>query len=172
MTFNYHNKNDIFGPNGAVERISDKTVPLKGTVFVDSNGDAYIIEGVAIREADLEVMIFYEVKPSKNQFYQCQRLKYWANFLVFPYMNELVVKTKDLESLTDKELPMKTETYQHYKGDTYEIINHAVESYDCTHFIIYKDKNNEYPFNWCRPLYQWSEIVELYGKKIKRFTKL
>jgi len=65
-------------------------------------------------------------------------------------------------------LPVKAgETYRHFKGGEYEIITIALKEDTLEPLVIYQSKAKDYV--WARTYQNWSEEVEVKGKKMKRF---
>ena len=67
---------------------------------------------------------------------------------------------------------MKTGTYKHYKGKTYEVVDSAFHTETGEELVIYKalyetQKNNG--GLWARPLKMFQENVNVNGKEIPRF---
>lgn len=69
--------------------------------------------------------------------------------------------------------PKVGETYQHYKGDSYQVKLLALHSNDQEWMVVYEPlyENPDAPF-FTRPLREWSEEVEWEGKIVTRFTLL
>ena len=63
---------------------------------------------------------------------------------------------------------MKKGIYKHYKGNLYELLYIANHSETLEKMVVYKALYGEGEI-WVRPLYMWDELVEIGGKKVKRF---
>jgi len=65
------------------------------------------------------------------------------------------------------ELEIKKGKYKHYKGNFYEVLFIAKHTETEEQLVIYKslDANKI----WARPISMWNEVVEIDGKKVKRF---
>ena len=68
---------------------------------------------------------------------------------------------------------MKLGKYRHYKGKLYEVIGIAKHSETLEELVIYRAlyESKEFGKNalWARPKNMFEEIVEVDGKKMKRF---
>lgn len=61
--------------------------------------------------------------------------------------------------------------YQHYKGNTYEVVGVAKHSETLEDMVVYKPLyENPGAMLWVRPLSMFIEEVEIDGKKMPRFT--
>jgi len=64
-------------------------------------------------------------------------------------------------------------TYQHYKGNLYEVLDTVVHSETLEELVLYKPLYaTEYQFNgrlWVRPLAMFMETVVVNGTEVKRF---
>jgi len=56
--------------------------------------------------------------------------------------------------------------YKHYKGKNYEVIGVARHSETLEEFVVYFDEKRDL---WVRPLSEFTEEVEIDGKKMPRF---
>ncbi|NUM51307.1 MAG: DUF1653 domain-containing protein [Flavobacteriales bacterium] len=61
--------------------------------------------------------------------------------------------------------------YKHYKGKKYEVIGIASHSETLEEFVVYKPLYPTEHSLWIRPKTMFFEMVEINGKKIKRFQK-
>lgn len=64
-----------------------------------------------------------------------------------------------------------TGKYRHYKGKDYEVIGFAKHTETLEDLVIYKALYGEGKV-WARPVSMWNEIVEVEGRKVKRFEKI
>lgn len=64
---------------------------------------------------------------------------------------------------------LKTGTYQHFKGNLYQVLNVARHSETEEYFVIYHPKDSKDDI-WIRPLEMFDETIERDGKTLKRFT--
>ncbi len=64
---------------------------------------------------------------------------------------------------------MKLGKYQHYKGNTYEVIALGKHSETLEELVIYKNNDSEV---WVRPKTMFLETIEREGKVIPRFKYL
>ena len=58
--------------------------------------------------------------------------------------------------------------YRHYKGNVYELIDIANHSETLEKMVLYRALYGEGEL-WVRPISMWDEIVEVDGRKVKRF---
>lgn len=58
--------------------------------------------------------------------------------------------------------------YRHYKGNLYELIDIANHSETLEKMVLYRALYGKGEL-WVRPISMWDEIVEVDGKKVKRF---
>ena len=58
--------------------------------------------------------------------------------------------------------------YRHYKGNLYELIDIANHSETLEKMVLYRALYGEDEL-WVRPISMWDEIVEVDGRKVKRF---
>ena len=58
--------------------------------------------------------------------------------------------------------------YRHYKGNLYELIDIANHSETLEKMVLYRALYGEGEL-WVRPISMWDEIVEVDGRKVKRF---
>ena len=63
---------------------------------------------------------------------------------------------------------IKKGIYTHYKGNKYQVIGIANHSETLEKMVVYKALYGEGEI-WVRPLCMWDELVDVDGKKIKRF---
>jgi len=61
-------------------------------------------------------------------------------------------------------------TYRHYKGNRYEVTGFAIHSETLEDMVIYKAQYGDHG-TWVRPLSMWENLIEVDGKKVKRFEK-
>ena len=59
--------------------------------------------------------------------------------------------------------------YRHFKGNRYEVVGTAKHSESLEEMVIYRALDGDGAL-WVRPRAMWDEIVELDGKRVKRFT--
>ncbi len=59
-------------------------------------------------------------------------------------------------------------TYKHYKGQHYEVIDIAKHSETHEYFVIYRALYGAFEL-WIRPFEMFTEVIEVNGKKQKRF---
>ena len=64
---------------------------------------------------------------------------------------------------------IKQGKYLHYKGNEYEVIGIAKHSETLEEMVIYRALYGEHGL-WARPAHMWSEIVEVNGEKVERFS--
>jgi len=64
---------------------------------------------------------------------------------------------------------IKKGTYQHFKGNLYQVLHIARHSETEEYMVVYHPENNEEDI-WLRPLDMFDETIEREGKKIKRFN--
>jgi len=65
--------------------------------------------------------------------------------------------------------PILLGVYRHYKGNKYEVVGFAKHSESLEDLVIYKALKAD-GGTWARPLSMWSELVEVDGESVKRFT--
>ena len=58
--------------------------------------------------------------------------------------------------------------YRHYKGNLYELIDIVNHSETLEKMVLYRALYGKGEL-WVRPISMWDEIVEVEGKKVKRF---
>lgn len=58
--------------------------------------------------------------------------------------------------------------YRHYKGNLYRVEGLATHSETCEKMVVYRALYGDFGL-WVRPLAMFEEIVDLSGKKVKRF---
>ena len=63
---------------------------------------------------------------------------------------------------------LKIGTYQHFKGNFYEVLHIAKHSETEEFMVVYHPKNQPEDI-WVRPLIMFDETIERQGKRIKRF---
>jgi len=61
--------------------------------------------------------------------------------------------------------------YRHFKGNEYLVIAIAKHSETQEEMVVYQALYGDNDI-WVRPLWMWNELVEVDGKKVKRFTKI
>ena len=66
-------------------------------------------------------------------------------------------------------MDFKKGIYQHYKGNYYEVLQLARHSETEEWMVVYKTLYNEESI-WVRPYKMFTEIVNIKGKEVKRFT--
>ncbi len=64
---------------------------------------------------------------------------------------------------------IKPGKYRHYKGNEYEVIGTAKHSETLEEMVVYRALYGEHGL-WVRPAHMWSEIVEVNGEKVERFS--
>ncbi|MCF7816078.1 MAG: DUF1653 domain-containing protein [Candidatus Pacebacteria bacterium] len=70
-----------------------------------------------------------------------------------------------------EDAPVIGETYRHYKGDLYQIVELALHSNDDEWMVVYKPLYENPDANlFTRPLREWREEVEWKGEKKVRFV--
>lgn len=63
--------------------------------------------------------------------------------------------------------------YKHYKGNIYEVIGIAKHSENMEELVVYKATYQKEGENlWVRPLSMFTELMELEGHSVHRFTKM
>ncbi len=66
--------------------------------------------------------------------------------------------------------------YQHYKGKHYQVIGLARHSESLEEYVVYQALYNSPEFGdkslWIRPSKMFTEMIDINGKKIARFTKI
>lgn len=62
-------------------------------------------------------------------------------------------------------------TYRHFKGNFYEVLGVARHSETMEELVVYRALYGERGL-WVRPASMWSELVEVDGKPVERFTFL
>lgn len=66
-------------------------------------------------------------------------------------------------------IDIKSGKYRHYKGNEYEVLGMAKHSETLEDMVVYRALYGEYGI-WVRPAHMWSELVEVNGEKVERFT--
>ena len=61
--------------------------------------------------------------------------------------------------------------YRHFKGNEYLVIAIAKHSETQEEMVVYQALYGDNDI-WARPFWMWNELVEVDGKKVKRFTKI
>ena len=64
---------------------------------------------------------------------------------------------------------IKPGKYRHYKGNDYRVISMATHSETLEPMVVYQALYGERGI-WVRPASMWSEIVEVNGVPMERFT--
>lgn len=64
---------------------------------------------------------------------------------------------------------IKPGKYRHYKGNEYQVISMATHSETMEPMVVYRALYGERGI-WVRPASMWSEIVEVNGVQVERFT--
>jgi hypothetical protein len=71
---------------------------------------------------------------------------------------------------------LKIGKYEHYKGNTYQVIDIAIHSESLEKMVVYKSENDSSDFKkgtiWVRPLSMFLEKIETNGETKERFTYL
>lgn len=67
---------------------------------------------------------------------------------------------------SEGELPLGV--YEHYKGNSYEVIGVASHSETLEKLVVYRHLDDDGGL-WVRPLAMFTELVEVGGKKVPRF---
>jgi hypothetical protein len=63
-------------------------------------------------------------------------------------------------------------TYEHYKGNKYEVIGTALDSENLQPLVIYKPLYESKVSFWSRPYEMFTSTVLIDGKEIPRFKKI
>lgn len=71
--------------------------------------------------------------------------------------------------MAEHNIPMGT--YRHFKGNLYEVLGVARHSETMEELVVYRALYGERGL-WVRPASMWSELVEVDGKTVERFTFL
>lgn len=66
---------------------------------------------------------------------------------------------------------MEKGIYRHYKGNLYELLCVANHSETLEKMVVYKALYGEGEV-WVRPLAMWDELVEVDGRKVRRFEHI
>ena len=61
--------------------------------------------------------------------------------------------------------------YRHFKGNKYRVLSIAKHSETQEEMVVYQALYGDNGI-WVRPLWMWDELVEVEGRKVKRFTKI
>ncbi|WP_019027847.1 DUF1653 domain-containing protein [Colwellia piezophila] len=64
---------------------------------------------------------------------------------------------------------LKIGTYQHFKGNYYQVLYIARHSETEEYMVVYHPKDNTEDI-WLRPLAMFDETIEREGKQLKRFS--
>ena len=64
---------------------------------------------------------------------------------------------------------IKPGKYRHYKGNDYRVISMATHSETLEPMVVYQALYGEHGI-WVRPASMWSELVEVNGVQVERFT--
>ena len=71
---------------------------------------------------------------------------------------------------------LKIGRYEHYKGNTYQVIDIAIHSESLEKMVVYKSEYDSSDFKkgtiWVRPLSMFLEKIESNGETKERFTYL
>ena len=65
--------------------------------------------------------------------------------------------------------PLQTGRYRHYKGNEYEVIGVARHSETLEELVVYRALYGDHGL-WVRPRAMFTEMVEVAGQKVQRFT--
>lgn len=68
-------------------------------------------------------------------------------------------------------MSIPTGKYRHYKGKDYEVIGVARHSEDESELVVYRTLYGDHSL-WVRPLEMFTEVVEVEGKAVPRFSKI
>lgn len=68
-------------------------------------------------------------------------------------------------------MSIPTGKYRHYKGKDYEVIGVARHSEDESELVVYRTLYGDHSL-WVRPLEMFTEVVEVEGKTVPRFSKI
>lgn len=64
------------------------------------------------------------------------------------------------------------ETYQHYRGNLYKVLDIGIFTEDATEVgVVYQAQYGQ-RLVFIRPLKMWNEVVEFEGKSVRRFRKV
>ncbi len=64
---------------------------------------------------------------------------------------------------------LKIGTYQHFKGNYYQVLHIARHSETEEYMVVYHPENNKDDI-WVRPLNMFAETIEINGNKQQRFS--
>lgn len=64
---------------------------------------------------------------------------------------------------------IKPGKYRHYKGNLYEVLGVASHSETLEPMVVYRALYGQFGL-WVRPASMWSELVEVDGRTVERFT--
>jgi len=64
---------------------------------------------------------------------------------------------------------IKPGKYRHYKGNDYRVLSMATHSETLEPMVVYQALYGERGI-WVRPASMWSELVEVNGVQVERFT--
>ncbi|RHW77280.1 DUF1653 domain-containing protein [Colwellia sp. RSH04] len=64
---------------------------------------------------------------------------------------------------------LKTGTYQHFKGNLYQVLHLARHSETEEYLVVYHPKESPEDI-WVRPLSMFDEVISRDGQTFKRFT--
>ena len=64
---------------------------------------------------------------------------------------------------------LKPGKYRHFKGNYYELVGVAKHSETLEDMVVYRALYGEHGL-WVRPASMWSELVEVDGEQVERFT--
>ena len=65
-------------------------------------------------------------------------------------------------------IPIQAGTYQHYKGNLYEVLEVAHHSETQEPLVVYRALYGEHGL-WVRPLAMFQESIEVDGQEVQRF---
>jgi hypothetical protein len=65
--------------------------------------------------------------------------------------------------------PIQTGRYRHYKGNEYEVIGVARHSETLEELVVYRALYGDHGL-WVRPRAMFTEMIEVAGQRVQRFT--
>ena len=68
-----------------------------------------------------------------------------------------------------KDISIKTGIYKHYKGNLYEVLLTARDSETEEWMVVYRTLYEDVSTMWVRAYDMFTEIIEIEGKRVKRF---